>query len=153
MIKNATFFESFKNAARGLAVIVKDERNIRIHISVALIVLWFARYFELTKTEWCILLITVFIVPLCEGINTAIERAVDSSVKSFDPVAGAAKDAAAAVVLIATGMSIVIGLILFLKPLIISQIFQEYISSPLKLLGLIAYGIVVFLFVRKRVKA
>ncbi len=112
--RNRNLFESFKHAFTGVKTAAAEERNMRIHLLVTLVVLIAAKVFSVTKTEWLILLVCIFIVIILEMVNTAIERAVDAITTDFSPEAKKAKDVAAGAVLIASFMSFVIGLIIFL---------------------------------------
>ncbi|EIA19539.1 diacylglycerol kinase family protein [Listeria fleischmannii] len=106
--------DSFKHAFTGIKTAVAEERNMKIHLIVALVVLACAGGFQVTKSEWLILLICIFIVIILEMVNTAIERAVDTVTTEFLPEAKKAKDVAAGAVLIASLMSFIIGLIIFI---------------------------------------
>ncbi len=68
--------------------------------------------------EWAILVLTIGLVLVAEGINTAIEHTIDLTVHHVDPLARTAKDIGAAAVLIAAAVSVVIGCFLFLPKLI-----------------------------------
>lgn len=59
------------------------------------------------------LVLTVGAVITLELVNTAIERAVDLVTGEFHPLAKAAKDIAAAAVLVAAGLAVIIGVLLF----------------------------------------
>lgn len=52
-------------------------------------------------------------VMITELFNTAIEATVDLSTRAFHPLAGLAKDTAAAAVLVASGFAVVVGGLVF----------------------------------------
>jgi diacylglycerol kinase len=60
---------------------------------------------------------TIALVLILEGLNTAVEAAVDLSSPNFHPLAKAAKDLAAAMVLIASIASLAVGLLILGPPL------------------------------------
>lgn len=110
---------SFKFAMEGLLHVLKKERNMQIHLTIACIVLFLAYFFSVTKLEWIILLLCIGIVISLEALNTAIERTVDLCTKEFQPLAKQAKDAAAGAVFVFAIISVIIGVIIFIKPLLI----------------------------------
>jgi len=69
------------------------------------------------RVEWAILVITIALVLVAEGLNSAIERAIDTTTPGFHPLAKAAKDIGAAAVLIAAIASVVVGLLLYVPKL------------------------------------
>ncbi len=109
---------SFKYAIEGLLHVIKKERNMQIHLSVASIVVFLAYFFSVSKIEWVLLLLCIGIVISLESINTAIERTVDLCTKEMKPLAKQAKDVAAAAVFVFAIISVIIGLIIFTIPLL-----------------------------------
>lgn len=109
---------SFKYATHGLLHVIKKERNMRIHIMVACIVVFLAYFFTVSKIEWILLLLCIGVVISLEAINTAIERAVDLCTEEIKPLAKQAKDTAAAAVFVFAIISVIIGLIIFTEPLL-----------------------------------
>ena len=67
----------------------------------------------LTSTEWAVLILTICLVLILEGLNTSLELAVDLASPQLDPRAKAAKDVAAGMVLIAAIGSVAVGIALF----------------------------------------
>ncbi|KPV50555.1 diacylglycerol kinase, partial [Kouleothrix aurantiaca] len=81
-------------------------------VAVALgLVLGLGRY------EWLVLLITITMVLAAEGVNTAVEAAVDLAAPGYHPLAKIAKDVGAGTVLLTAIASVLIGLLLFLPHL------------------------------------
>ncbi|EKN64246.1 undecaprenol kinase [Schinkia azotoformans MEV2011] len=107
---------SFKYATQGLLHVIKKERNMQIHLSVACIVVFLAYFFSVSKIEWILLLLCIGIVISLESVNTAIERTVDLCTKDMKPLAKQAKDTAAAAVFVFAIISVIIGLIIFTIP-------------------------------------
>ncbi len=110
---------SFKYATQGFLHVIKKERNMQIHLIVACIVIFLAYFFSVSKTEWILLLFCIGVVISLESINTAIERTVDLCTEEIKPLAKQAKDTAAAAVFVFAIISVIIGLIIFTKPLLI----------------------------------
>lgn len=106
-----------KYAFHGLLTIIKEERNFRIHLVIALFVILISFVLRLTKIEWIVIIITIHFVLLMELINSVVERMIDYLKPEIHPQAKKIKDISASVVLIASFMSIIIGLIIFLPKL------------------------------------
>ena len=112
--KTNNFNSSFKNARKGMRLVLKSERNIRIHMIVAVIVLVLAFLFGFKPLEMCILLLTIGLVIISEMLNTAIEFALDAIFRNkYSVMVGMAKDISAGAVMVASVISVVIGVILF----------------------------------------
>lgn len=105
--------KSFKYAFNGFVFCMNNERNMRIHVSVASLIMLFGLFYRPTKIEWAILFITFSVVIVTEMINTSIEAAVNLESPSYHTLARISKDVAASAVLVAAFMSVVVGLIIF----------------------------------------
>ncbi len=112
-------FRSFRFAFQGLYAAFKAERNLKIYLGITILLLILSIYFKLAPWEWTVLMLTIGIMFICELINTAIERLVDLVTKEYHPLAKQAKDIAAGACLFFAGVSVVIGIIIF-----IPKIFQ-----------------------------
>ncbi|MCS7091796.1 MAG: diacylglycerol kinase family protein [Patescibacteria group bacterium] len=111
-IKHSTI-KSFGYALEGIKTAMKNEPNFRIHLAIALIILSAGFFFNLSAIEWIILAFTIFYVITMELLNTVIEAVVDLISPKYNPQAKIAKDVAAAGVLVASILSVIVGLILF----------------------------------------
>jgi diacylglycerol kinase (ATP) len=110
-IKNP--LESFNNAITGIIDTVRTERNMKIHLIVALGVLVVSFFFDITKYEFLILAVTITMVITAELINTAIEATIDMTTNYYHPLAKIAKNAAAGGVLITAINALLVGYIIF----------------------------------------
>lgn len=106
--------ESFYYAIVGIASAFKNERNMKIHFSAALAVIFFAYLVDVTRFEWTVLVITIFLVLIAEAINTAIEKTVDLVTDTYHPLAEKAKNIAAGAVLLSAVNAVIIALIILL---------------------------------------
>lgn len=120
------FLKSFVYAGRGVWFCLRRERNFRFHLVAAVYVLSFAPLFSLTRGEWAALLAVVGMIPALEAINTAIERSVDLVSPQRHPLAQAAKDAAAAAVLLACLAALGVAVALFVQPDVWSSILDDW---------------------------
>ncbi|MFA6582248.1 MAG: diacylglycerol kinase family protein [Paludibacter sp.] len=105
--------KSFGFAGRGIYSVIKSEFNMKIHITIGILVFICGFIFNISLTEWLLCLLCFGLVLGAEMINTAIENVVDLVSPDQHPLAGKAKDAAAGAVLICAIISAVIGLLIF----------------------------------------
>jgi diacylglycerol kinase (ATP) len=112
---------SFAYAFAGLAYIMRTQRNARIELAVGLGAVVLALWLGLTPIEWAVLAITIALVVTLEWINTSLELAVSLASPERHPSAKAAKDVAAACVLVGAITSVVVGLLLF-GPRLVSRL-------------------------------
>ncbi len=103
---------AFVNACAGLRHLWRTQRNIRIHSLVAVLMVGLGLWLRFARLEWAILLLAIGMVLTAEAVNTAIEAAIDLVHPDYHPLAGAAKDVAAAAVLLASVVAILIGVLL-----------------------------------------
>jgi diacylglycerol kinase (ATP) len=113
MKRRPSIIESFNYAIEGVVHVLRTQRNMRIHFTVAVIVLVLAILVGVSKIELIALLIAIAFVLVTEMINTAIEGAIDAATTSFDPMAKLAKDIAAGAVLIASVCAVAVGYLVF----------------------------------------
>ncbi|MBQ7765041.1 diacylglycerol kinase [bacterium] len=117
--KSQGFNNTFKNARKGFRLVLKSEKNIRVHIIIAFIVVIFAYFLGFTPLEFCIALFAIGLVIVSEMLNTAIEFALDSIYHNrYSRMVGMAKDISAGAVMFASLLAIMIGIVLFGKYLL-----------------------------------
>ncbi len=105
---------SFGHAANGVKLLLLEEPHARLHLLATLLVLSAGWWFELGRADWQVLLLTIALVWLAEGLNTALENLSDAAVPEHHPLIAKAKDVAAGAVLIAAGLAVAMaGLIFF----------------------------------------
>lgn len=143
----ASLRKSFSYAIRGINYCIANERNMRIHLSVTLIVISFANTYKSTKWEFIALLFCIGIVISCEMINTSIETIINLSSPAYNNLAKITKDVAAGAVLIATIMAILIGGIIFFDLNRLSIAILNIIENKFILLYYILIFIISFIFI------
>ncbi|NJD01885.1 MAG: diacylglycerol kinase, partial [Ruminiclostridium sp.] len=94
-MKNRNLIESFNNAINGIIYSIKAERNMKIHITAASLILLLSLFYDLTRTELLLVGLTIVMVLICELFNTAMEVLVDTIIEVFHPKAKIIKDTAA----------------------------------------------------------
>ncbi len=145
--RNWLLRDSFRCAFHGIIHTVLTERNMRIHISSAALVLYFAYHMQFSSVEWCILTLAIGGVCAGEIFNTAIEHAIDAKTSEYHEFAKLAKDAAAGGELVLAIMAAVLGLILFLQNGRIHTLLQICTSSWLRSSALAVYIIIALWFI------
>ena len=112
------------NAWEGLKYAVKTQKNMRIHLSAAFIVLLMSWLLSISARELIYIIFAISFVLFAEMINTAVEKTVDLFMSTYHPLAKTAKNVAAGAVLIATINAVVVGLIILGKSLL--QVFVSF---------------------------
>ena len=111
-------YRSFQYAFKGIARIIREERNFRIMIVCFVLVVIVGILVDLSGIEWALVLLCGGGVLCFEMLNTAIESAVDLAKPETHPLAGKIKDIAAGFVLVFSMFAAAIGLIIFLPHII-----------------------------------
>ncbi len=109
--------KSFKYAFRGILTLVQSEPNARIHLFAAILVVGAGIFFSIAPGQWMAIVLCIGFVMAAEAFNTAIELLTDLISPDFHPLAGKAKDVAAAGVLLSAITAIIVGLFIFLPEL------------------------------------
>ncbi len=125
-----SFLKSFFYAFRGIVNCVCDERNMRVHIVIAIYVLYFSHFYDLSITKLALLIAVIALVLALELVNTAIERACDAFTKEKSPLIKFAKDVAAGAVLVSAVASVCIGVLMFWDVQVLWSIISSLCNSP-----------------------
>lgn len=112
-----TLAHAFSCAGAGIASTLRRERNMKIHLAIAIVAL--ALCAILPVPAWGVVAVVICIgsVMALECVNTAIEAVVDMVSPEWNELAKLAKDAAAGATLIVAVMSVVVGGIVFVPAL------------------------------------
>ncbi|WMJ82305.1 diacylglycerol kinase [Clostridium sp. MB40-C1] len=105
--------DSFNYAIEGMIYSVRTQRNMKIHMVAALVVLSACFFYDLSKIELLIITITITMVLVCEMLNTAIECTIDATTNYYHPLAKIAKNVAAGAVLVSAINALLVGYIIF----------------------------------------
>lgn len=104
---------SFQVAIRGIGLMVRSERNARIHLVATLVVVIAGLTFEIQRGEWLAVTFAIALVWCAEGFNSAIEELSDVVSSQSHPGIARTKDIAAGAVLIAAIAAVVIAVLIF----------------------------------------
>lgn len=108
------FLKGFVYAFNGLVVFFRHERNGRLQLVLAVVVVLLGLLFSVSTWEWIILLVCIASVLSLEMINSAIEKLCNLVHPKYHPAVKVIKDISAGAVLWASVISGIIGVIVFL---------------------------------------
>ncbi len=107
-------FNAFFFSCKGLQYAFRNEAAFRQESMVALVLIPTALLLNITVLEKLCLVAVLFLVLIIELINTAIEAVVDRIGSEHHVLAGAAKDAGSAAVLLCILLAVVVWLSILL---------------------------------------
>ncbi len=153
-MKKRGLLDSFNYAIEGLVHAIRTQRNMKIHVVTSIGVLLASLSFSISKVETIILCLTITMVIAAELINTAIESAVDATTNYYHPLVKVAKNTAAAAVLITAINAIIVGTLIFWRPITkmtytgITVVKQ---SSPYLIAAILGIICLIVLFIKAQV--
>lgn len=112
-MRSRSLLWSFDFAIQGIIYALRTQRNMRLHVTAAAVVLIAALFVNVQRFEMIALLFAIGLVLTTELINTAVEATVDLAVDRFEPGAKIAKDVAAGAVLISSVVAVAVGYVVF----------------------------------------
>jgi diacylglycerol kinase len=107
------FLKSFVYASQGIAHGFHTQRNMRVELVIAVLVIAAGIAFRIDAIEWAVIFVCIGLVLSAELINTVTELAVDLLTQQYHPMAKLAKDAGAGAVLVAALASVAVGIAIF----------------------------------------
>ncbi|MCW5875603.1 MAG: diacylglycerol kinase family protein [Anaerolineales bacterium] len=108
---------SFGPAFSGMAHVLRTQPNAWVHAAVTIAVAALGWVLGLGIRDWALLVLAIGLVWVAEFVNTALEALVDLASPRRHPLARAAKDAAAAAVVLAALTATLLGLLVLGPPL------------------------------------
>lgn len=90
---------------------VRSERNARLHLFSAILVILVSVWLGLPAAEWALIIAAIALVFAGEMLNTVVELAIDLISPESNPLAKHVKDVAAGAVLVAAVAAASIGFI------------------------------------------
>lgn len=117
--KSQGFGNTFKNARKGMRIVLKSERNIRIHFIAAVFVLVLGFVLEFSALKISVLLLAIGLVVSAEMLNSAIEFSLDAIFHNrYSKMVGMAKDISAGAVMFVTIIAVLIGGLIFIPEIL-----------------------------------
>ena len=143
---------SFVCAFKGILWGISKDRNTKIHLVAAVLVIAAAILLNIPRVEFIIVSILCFLVLCMEFFNNAVEKVIDYFCKCYNMELGRVKDLMAGMVLLIDFFAIVVGVLIFYIPFITQLRINPY-YPPAFLLGAIVLilGISVIVAVRNRI--
>lgn len=109
------FFRGFGYAFNGIAVLIKTGLNFKIQLIAFSFVCFAGFYFNITTTEWLMILGISALVLSLEALNTSIEKLCDLYSTEQNNEIKKIKDIAAGAVLVASLFAGIVGVLIFWK--------------------------------------
>ncbi|MEA3309233.1 MAG: diacylglycerol kinase family protein [Chloroflexota bacterium] len=119
--KPPTVRDGFRFAGAGLLYAVLTQRNFRIHLVIASLVIILSCWLQISRPSWAILVVVIGYVLTAEIFNTASEVLVDLASPDYHPLAKQVKDLAAGGVLVSAIVAVVVG-VLILGPQLLTRL-------------------------------
>jgi len=91
---------------------LRSERNARIHLAMAILVILMSIWLRLTAIEWVLMVAAIALVFAGEMLNTVVELTIDLITVERNPLAKRAKDVAAGAILVAAAAAAIMGLLI-----------------------------------------
>lgn len=136
------------HALDGIHYVLKSQRNMKIHVTIALGILALSMFLNIPKAHFIWVMFAIFFVMCMETLNTAIERTVDLITADYHPLAKLAKDISAGVVLFASLFAMLTGIVVFTEPIL--QLFEITFLLPMELvIPLIMVCFILSIFIKR----
>ncbi len=117
--------KSQRYAIDGILSIVKNERNFRIQLVVAMLVVLISFLLKISHSDWIAVGFLITLVLISEAFNSVIEAVCDTVSNEYRTNIKYAKDVSAGAVLVSAILSVILGLIIFM-PYIIDLLSRIY---------------------------
>ena len=132
---NSNFLDAWKNAIDGIIYATTTQRNVKIQLVIAVLVVIISLFFDLSRAEFLCFLFTIILILFAEMFNTAIETVVDLYVDVYHPKAKIAKDVAAGGVVVTTINAVIVAYFLFFDKIsaIGLNFIENIVNSPVHL--------------------
>ncbi len=109
---------AFRYAFRGLAIALREEHNMRIHLVAAVGVVVAGVVCHISTSEWVAVFVAIGLVISMELMNSALERLADEVHPERSEAMAKIKDLSAAGVLVSAITALAIGVWVFLPKIL-----------------------------------
>lgn len=141
-MRSRSLLWSFDFAIRGIVYALRTQRNMRVHLLLAVLVFIAALLLGVGRLELMVLIFAVTLVIVCELLNTAIEATVDLATEMYDPLAAIAKDVAAGAVFVSAANALAVGYVVFFDRVTpVAQVMLVRVRSASEAVTLIALAL------------
>lgn len=138
---------SFVYAIRGIQFCLRHEKNVRIHITATVYVLYFSQFYDFTRGEMAILLLLCALVISMEMMNTAVEVVIDKVSHGYNIFAKVGKDIAAGAVFVTALFAAAIGITMMWDLQVFGEILRHFLYNPSALAMLVTSVIMALIFI------
>ena len=148
MVRSRSLLWSFNYAIQGIVHALRTQRNMRLHIVAAAVVLTACLVLHISGFGLIAIVFAISLVLVTELANTAIEAAVDLATEGLDPLAKIAKDVAAGAVFVASINAVIIAYLVMFEPVrAVVQGGMQWVEVAPGGLTVIALGLVSILVI------
>jgi diacylglycerol kinase len=112
-VPRRSWSDKLADSLRGIRTGIRGESNFAVHLVMAAAVILVAALLQVTREEWCLLVMCIAAVLAAEYFNTSLERLARVVDRNHNPNIGAALDMASAAVLIAAIGAAIVGCVVF----------------------------------------
>lgn len=116
-VTNKNRFSSLKYGLAGLLYILRREQSIQLATGITVIVIAVGIWLNIGPLSWALLTLSLGAVWITECLNTAIEATINLESPEPHPMAKIGKDVAATASLIASGVFVIIVILILLPRL------------------------------------
>jgi diacylglycerol kinase len=116
--KETSWRAKFRFAGRGILAGFKGQNSVYVHLPAAIVVTALGVWLDVSRAEFCVLMLCIALVLCTELLNSSLELLAKAITREYDPDIGTALDIASGAVLMATAVSIIVGLVILLPPLL-----------------------------------
>lgn len=113
MIRIKRLLKSFHYAYKGMVMVISEEQNIKIQITLGILVFFLGICFQITRLEWIFLFMVSGLVIILETLNSAVERVADVLKPRINTYVKEIKDIMSAAVMISALLAIGVGVLVF----------------------------------------
>lgn len=104
---------SIKHASDGIIWALSTQPNFTIHLLLSFLAVLCALFFQISRIEWLILILTIGLGLTIEMANTALEAVCDAITKEWRREVKIAKDVAAGMMLTFSFFALLVALCIF----------------------------------------
>jgi len=144
------FLDSLNYAISGIVHVFKTQRNMKIHFTIAILVILASILTYVTRFELIAVIISISFVIFAEMMNTAIETVVDLITNKYHQLARIAKNVGAGASLITAINALIVGYIVFYRKLddlsFVSLNYLIRLPAWITFASLLVVGLVVIIF-------
>jgi len=109
------FIDSVNHSLSGIIHAFKTEKNMKIHFSIAILVIFASILMHVTRFELIAIVLSITLVMFAELVNTAVEAVVDLITDEYHELARIAKNVAAGGVTLTAINALIVGYLVFYR--------------------------------------